>query len=248
MSEAASGGDNERARSMDILIHPGMKSPKSSHPFFKKHGKSIMTAFLISKKEPLQKLIKMESYKKLLGAGLIASMGLNIVQAHYPQQHALSVSLSSPDHDIIHTTTITVPLNTNRIVLDWAQNAICSSLTMRFSDYKTQLQNARQYFTEGGYAGFMDAMESDFLPDIINNRLLVTVAPAGAVVVRHNPNYYERWWDIEVPIVMTFSAGTKRSTTAVRKLAMLRVVPVKPSVSITGKAIESVTLDAMGED
>lgn len=238
----------EIAENEDVIIHPGMKTPHLEHPFMRKHGRSIMTGFLMKRQDNIQRLVHVETAKRVIGGALLLSLAFNFIQAHYPQQHALSVSLTSPDHDIIHTSTITVPLNTNSIVLNWAQSAICSSLTMKFSDYKSKMENARQYFTDGGYAGFKEAMEDTFLPDIINNRLIVTVAPSGPVVIRHNPNAYERWWDIEVPIVMTFSAGTKRSTTAVRKLALIKVVPVKPYISITGRAIDSVNLESFGDE
>ena len=226
----------------DIPIVPGMgKLPSRQSKFFQKHKRALETGYMSSHPDVVDNYVKRERINLGIGLGVIVSIFLNLIQAHHPVPHQLIVSLDNDTHDIIHTTTMPYPLNSTQIVRNWAEKTLCSAMSVSFATYQETLDANRKNFTEAGYAGFLLAMK-EWDADILKNQLIVSVVPDGPSVIMHMPTMNELYWTIQIPIVMTFTAGNDASTRTVHTLATLNVVPIYPHQSIEGHAIDSMFL------
>ncbi len=233
----------------DVIYMPGMPLPvPGKTDFEKRHWLSLCTAHMMANPEAKRSHDKSVLITTLTGVGLFFSLALNYIQAHYPHHPQVMVSMSNDSHDMIRMATLTVPLNTTQIVTDWAQNAVCDILTFGFSNYDERLEQVRHYFTPAGFAGYEAALNDGLLKHVIKDGLMITTAPTKPPIISHYPTSDELYWLVQIPVVNSFSRGNASTDRSAKRLITVKVVPVRPSDSYYGKAIDSITIENTSDE
>lgn len=220
-------------------------SKKNPDAFIEKHNDSLITAYLLQNKNMQKTMWKKDTKITLIGYAFLFSLAINIYQAKQSPKEHLIASLSDNDGSSIHLTTIPAPVNTIPVVIAWANRAVISALTLNFADYDQQVKDLKPYFTDAGYAGFIEALDLKFKDNIKNNRMDINTIPNEATIVTHMPTLKEPYWTLQVPVVSTFSTGTKESAVNFTRIVTLKIVPTKANKNLNGKAIDSITIGSV---
>ncbi len=237
---------NEKVKG-DVIFMPGMPLPTPGKTDFeKKHWLALCASYFMANPEVKKKHDTSILIASATSAFLFLSLALNYTQAHYPRQPQVMVSMSNDSHDLIRMATINVPLNTTQIATDWAQNAVCDILTFGFSNYDDRLRDVKHYFTDAGFAGYEQALREGLLKHVIQDGLMITTAPTKPPIISHYPTSDELYWLIQIPVVNSFSRGNQETDRSANRLITVKVVPVRPSTSYYGKAIDSITIESGG--
>lgn len=116
-------------------------------------------------------------------------------------------------------------------VVAWANTAATEIMTFGFHDYRQRLSYVgAKYFTEDGWASFTKALEkSRIIEAIEGSQQVVTAAPAAAgVVIKEGLENNVYTWVLQLPMIITYTAGTKtQSTRTVLTLRIVRVPTLK---------------------
>lgn len=248
MSNKKTPQPNEHIKG-DVIFMPGMDLPKpGTTDFEKRHWLSLCTAHIMTNPAEKKRHEKSVIITSLVTLGLLGSLVLNYTQAHYPHHSRVMVSMSNESHDLIQMATLNVPLNTTQIATDWAQNAICDILTFGFSNYDERLEQVRHYFTAAGFAGYEEALKEGYLKHVMDDGLMVTTAPTKPPIISHYPTDEELYWVIQIPVVNSFSRGNAATDRSAYRLVTVKVIPVRPSQSYYGKAIDSITIETASRE
>jgi len=124
-------------------------------------------------------------------------------------------------------------------LLRWAVEACTAAYSFNFLDYRNNLQQARKYFTEAGFASYVQALErSGNLATVETKRLVVKayLTDNPVIISRGKLGGQERYvWQVEVPMVVRYvSAGTEIKQPVLIKLLIGRVSTLD---SVSGVAI-----------
>lgn len=121
---------------------------------------------------------------------------------------------TTQDGRIIPITPKDEPGVTNPVLLNWATEAIASTLTFGFNDYRRRFQENSKYFSKKGFASFTEALERARLIEMVKtNQQVVTAAPQGApVIVSEGVKDGVYRWEVQVPTVITYQSGAKIRT------------------------------------
>ncbi|MBO6727844.1 MAG: type IVB secretion system apparatus protein IcmL/DotI [Rhizobiaceae bacterium] len=97
-------------------------------------------------------------------------------------------------------------------VSNFAVKAVTTSLTYDFANYRSDFNNALQYFTKpAGWNQFVDAVQKSQMLDLVQTRRLNTTAVANnAVIVREGINdrgVYE--WIVQIPLRVTYQSASE---------------------------------------
>lgn len=97
-------------------------------------------------------------------------------------------------------------------VSNFAVKAVTTSLTYDFANYRTDFNNALQYFTKPtGWNQFVEAVQKSQMLDLVQTRRLNTTAVANnAVIVREGINdrgIYE--WIVQIPLRVTYQSASE---------------------------------------
>ena len=104
--------------------------------------------------------------------------------------------------------------------------AVTEAFTLGHHDWRLRLAGIREYFTDEGYESFLKGLEESLFLDRLRDNLQVASAVAqGAPVIVDTRFYGARvGWAVEFPILVTFSAGTRRvSQELVAQVLVMRV-------------------------
>lgn len=126
-----------------------------------------------------------------------------------------------------------------RSVLQWAVEAASAAYTMNFNDYNQVLQSVRPYFTEPGYANFIQAINNaNILSTIEEKKLIVSgVATGSPIILREGPTsegYYA--WQIQFPMLITYQSASDQSSQNIMLSLLIIQVPTTESVKGIGIA------------
>lgn len=137
------------------------------------------------------------------------------------------------------------PRNSQAKVLGWATQVSMEVFTFGFHDYRMRQQAARRHFTNDGWNGFDRALESSkFLTIVKDQQQVVSAVPKAAGVVVQEGVYRGRYfWEVRLPMLLTFQQGAKAVPQA--WLITYRVVQVPRTEYEEGIAIDQVIADPM---
>lgn len=112
-------------------------------------------------------------------------------------------------------------------LMSWVAQSVSEVMTFGFSDYRRRLQEASRNFTKKGWESFTKALDqSGILDSVKENRQVLTTIPSGApVLLEEGLDQTGRYfWQVEIPIAITYEAGSKRrSDNLVVRLVIVRV-------------------------
>lgn len=241
---------NENPAPGDIYAMPGERIENVKNPeFAKRHWLSLLSGYLTQNPGIMKKQVTMDRACIILSGILVVSIIVNMVEASVQKLPPVIVSIPNDTHDTISVVTLNQPPKSNQVVMNWAVDAICSSLTISFADHEKQIEAAREYFSPAGYQGFLDAINEQLIPTIEDESLVVTTAPLHPPIISHYPTHAGDFMEVQIPVVVSFSQGNSRHDKSSFWLVTVRVVSASTSETYTGKKIISMTMEtATGSD
>lgn len=120
---------------------------------------------------------------------------------------------ASADGKLTPIAPVSVPYQKDADVVQWAADAVRNIYAYDFSNYRQQFENNRTYFTDRGYENFTKAIEGNRLPMVTSKMLVSTAVITGTpVIVSKGVANGTFLWKIQVPISVTLSNNSQRST------------------------------------
>ena len=97
-------------------------------------------------------------------------------------------------------------------IIHFATQAVTRANTYDFANYKRQLTEVRDYFTDDGYTAFVEALNaSGNLKLVINRRMTTTAVANGGVIVQQGLSSSARsgsyMWRVQIPLVITYQSS-----------------------------------------
>lgn len=109
-----------------------------------------------------------------------------------------------------------VPLNEPHLgteqIIHFATQAVTRANTYDFANYKQQLSEVRDYFTDDGYTAFVEALNaSGNLKLVVGRRMVATAVANGGVIVQQGLSRSSRsesyMWRVQIPLVITYQSS-----------------------------------------
>lgn len=180
-------------------------------------------------------LTRFEVYRKAfhyLGygmMGMVAISALSVSTAWW----ALSVKpeprffIAREDGGVIPIVPVDQPYLHDAAILNFAVEAITSSLTLNFANWRSQLSSASEFFERpNGWNNFLQALEGSGTLDLIRNRNLVSsVVANGAVIINRGQDAAGRFrWVVQIPVTISYqSANESRTENRLAELEIARL-------------------------
>lgn len=134
---------------------------------------------------------------------------------------------ATPDGKLIEAQGLDEPVRTDASLKNWTVTAVTEAFTFGHHDWQPRLSAVREYFTDEGYDSFIGGLEESLYLDRIRDNFQVASAVAqGAPVVTDARIFADgrAGWQLEFPMIVTFHAGRKTSSTKmVTKVLVMRV-------------------------
>ncbi len=111
-------------------------------------------------------------------------------------------------------------------LMSWVAQSTTETMTFGFHDFRKRLQESSRFFTRSGWASFTRALESSRIIETVeNNQQVVVAAPRSAPVVVSEGIQNGRYqWEVEMPMTVTYRAGSQtRSDNLLIRLLLVRV-------------------------
>lgn len=139
-----------------------------------------------------------------------------------------------------------VPMVSVPALLRWSNQAAIDSYTYAFDNYAEALENARQYFTPGGWSDFRAALDrSKLLSTVIEKKLRVSAVTTGpAVLITQGFVFGSYAWRVQMPLLVTFESASEKKQS--RYLVSLVVARVSTRDVLKGIAITQFTVAPLG--
>ena len=133
---------------------------------------------------------------------------------------------ATPDGRLIRLTPLDEPIMSDAALRNWTVSAVTEAFTLGHHDWRLRLAGIREYFTDSGYESFLEGLDESLFLDRLRDNLQVASAVAqGAPVIVDTRFFAGRvGWAVEFPLLVTFSAGTRRvSQELVAQVLVMRV-------------------------
>jgi len=133
---------------------------------------------------------------------------------------------STEDGRLVKMSPLSEPNLSTPALMSWTAQAVAQTMTFGFHDYRKRLQESSRFFTRPGWAKFTEALEkSSIMTTVEANQQVVTAAPRSAPVVIQEGMVNGRYeWLVEIPMNITYKAGSKiRSDAPTVRLKIVRV-------------------------
>ncbi len=154
--------------------------------------------------------------------GLIAAMFF-VIKVHQPENRYFA---TTEDGRLIPMMSLFQPNLSTPALLSWVAQATTETMTFGFNDYRRRLQESSRHFTRRGWDSFTTALQRGRIIESIEAQTqVVSAAPRGAPVVEAEGVVGGRYqWRVQIPMVLTYSSGSKmRSDNWVVNLTVVRV-------------------------
>ncbi|MBL8639590.1 MAG: type IVB secretion system apparatus protein IcmL/DotI [Alphaproteobacteria bacterium] len=132
---------------------------------------------------------------------------LFIIKFHNPEDRYFA---TTEDGHLLPMQSLTEPNLSMRALTSWSAQAATEVMTFGFNNYQYRLQESSRNFTEEGWQSFSSALErSKIITNVVKNQQLISAAPAQTPIVVAEGLYQERYqWQVQVPLVITYQAGS----------------------------------------
>jgi intracellular multiplication protein IcmL len=179
-------------------------------------------------------LLKVAVIEAMIILGLIAIM-FYVVHIHQPENRYFA---TTEDGRLVPMVALNEPNLSTPALMSWTAQAATEVMTFGFHDYRRRLQEASRNFTRVGWASFTSALEKSRIIEMVEaNQQVLTAAPRSAPVLVKEGLVNGRYqWQVELPIVVTYQAGSQ--TRADNLLLTLLIVRVPKLESPNGVGIE----------
>lgn len=122
-------------------------------------------------------------------------------------------------------------------LIRWASKAVVASYTYDIANYKAQMENARQYFTQAGWESYSATAEK-LIQDIRRKQISVNGVVSGTPVISNQGPMkdMEYAWVVQLPFLVTYQ--TSNSIVDRNFIVVLTIVKVPTSVDPRGMGIQ----------
>ena len=179
-------------------------------------------------------ILKIAVIEAMIILGLIAVM-FYVIHVHQPENRYFA---TTEDGRLVPMVGLNEPNLSTPALMSWTAQAATEVMTFGFHDYRRRLQEASRNFTRVGWASFTGALEKSRIIEMVEaNQQVVTAAPRSApVLISEGLSNGRYQWQVELPIVVTYQAGSQ--TRADNLLLTLLIVRVPKLESPNGVGIE----------
>lgn len=179
-------------------------------------------------------LLRIAIIEAIVIIGLIGAMFF-VIQVHQPENRYFA---TTEDGRLVPMVALNEPNLSIPALLSWSAQSATEVLTFSFNDYKRRLQEASRNFTRVGWSSFTAALEKARILDMVEeNRQVVSAAPTSAPVLVEEGLVNGRYqWQVQIPMVITYQAGSAIRTD--RQLITIVIVRVPKLESPNGVGIE----------
>lgn len=179
-------------------------------------------------------LLKIAVIEAMIIIALIAVM-FYVIHIHQPENRYFA---TTEDGRLVPMVGLNEPNLSTPALMSWTAQAATEVMTFGFHDYRRRLQEASRNFTRIGWSSFTAALEKSRIIEMVEaNQQVVTAAPRSAPVLVQEGLVNGRYqWQVELPIVVTYQAGSQ--TRADNLLLTLLIVRVPKLESPNGVGIE----------
>ena len=184
-----------------------------------------------------------DGYRSLLRIAVIEAMIIiaqvvvmfYVIHIHQPENRYFA---TTEDGRLVPMVGLNEPNLSTPALMSWSAQAATEVMTFGFHDYRRRLQEASRNFTRIGWASFTTALEKSRIMEMVEtNQQVVTAAPASAPVLLSEGLVSGRYqWQVELPIVVSYQAGSQTRTDQL--LLTLLIVRVPKLESPNGVGIE----------
>ena len=167
-------------------------------------------------------LLRLAIMQSVVIIGLIGVMFF-VVNIHQPENRFFA---TTEDGRLIPMVPMSQPNLSTPALMSWVAQSVVEVMTFGFSDYRRRLQESSRNFTKTGWESFTTALDRSRIIEMVEqNQQVVTAAPAGAPIIQSEGVVMGRYqWRIQVPITLTYQAGSRsRSTGMLVTLLVVRV-------------------------
>jgi intracellular multiplication protein IcmL len=122
--------------------------------------------------------------------------------------------LANPDGTIRPLIALNQPVLSDAERGLWVTQAVTEALSFDFTNFRVQLERARQFFTPDGFNAFNEALvRADILSSVNRFKYVLNAVPKGAPVQLQAGNLPDgRFaWQYEIPVLLTFQASDRRN-------------------------------------
>lgn len=94
-------------------------------------------------------------------------------------------------------------------ILKWASKAATAAYTFDFSNYRTQIEAARPYFTKGGWDAYL-ASVSGLVNTIVQNQVFVNGVVSGTPVISNQGPLPGKGytWRVQIPFLVSYLSAS----------------------------------------
>jgi len=125
---------------------------------------------------------------------------------------------ATSDLRILEIPPLSEPVFSDQVIMNWAVQAITSTLSLNFLHLRENLMNSREYFDNAGFKSFVQSLEqSGNVAKIREERLSLSCTPTEAPVITNKALRGEvMTWKIEVPLTLSYESS--KGVVATQKL------------------------------
>lgn len=142
--------------------------------------------------------------------------------------------VTAPNGKSMRLTSFDEPSLLPSTLLSWASKAAVSAYTFDFVNSSKQINAARPYFTDSGWADYLGSV-SGLIQDIAQKQLFVNSVVAGAAIISSQGVYPGKGyiWRVQLPFLVTYQSAEAIS----RKNFVIQMTIVKVSTRINPRGI-----------
>ncbi|OAJ35393.1 type IVB secretion system apparatus protein IcmL/DotI [Piscirickettsia salmonis] len=146
----------------------------------------------------------------MLNLFLLIGFGLSIYFRPEPKYFA-----TSNNGQILRLKSLSNPIEADSAVISWLANAVPAINQLDFLNYRSEMKEKRRYFTKYGWDQYLEAFK-DTVSKVTGEKYILraTISDVPVVVQKGQINGAYSW-KLQVPLLLTFQKGDKRSTQSV---------------------------------
>lgn len=141
------------------------------------------------------------------------------------------------DESTIKLVDVTLPSahNTIKNVTSWIKEAIGETYSFGFLNFDNQVEKVSVYFTDEGYAGYLNALAiAKIRDDVMSKKLEISVIPLKEPILINSGFFKdEEYWIFKTPILVSYFGGKE----PIKKRFMLELLVKKVPSYINPKSL-----------
>lgn len=147
----------------------------------------------------------------LLFFGLLILTGVTLFWAFYEKSihHPPEYFPTTANSNLVASISLDKPNLSSAALLQWTVEAMTSSYSFNFVNYKKSLQEARMYFTQAGYMNYLNELRNLNVISLVTDRKFVlSSAPTSAPILLKEKVIDGLYtWQVQLPMVVVYHSA-----------------------------------------